>query len=52
MEYADILEHKATDSGQCEVCGEHLDSGRCDCSEQEREEGYQGCTCRGENCYC
>lgn len=40
------------DAGVCPVCEEPLDSGRCECSEEEREAGHQGCTCRGEECTC
>lgn len=51
-EYADTLEAQSADAGNCPACGQHLDSGRCECSEEEQEAGPQGCTCRGEFCYC
>jgi hypothetical protein len=44
MEYADQLERESADSGVCEACGQHIDDG-CECSEQEREDSFQGCEC-------
>lgn len=53
MEYADYLERQSSDSGYCPACGEHID-GRCDCTDEEREAGPQGCTCPTgtEECVC
>lgn len=52
-EYAAVLEREASDSGYCGACGKHID-GRCECTEEEREDGPQGCTCRpgSEECTC
>lgn len=33
------------DSGYCPHCLEHIDSGKCACTEEEQESGYQGCIC-------
>lgn len=52
MEYADTLETTSADAGYCPACLQHLDSGRCTCTEDEQADGYQGCICRGEYCTC
>lgn len=54
MEAADILENESADARNCSCCGHPIDSGRCDCSEQEQEDGPQGCTCppSQEHCTC
>lgn len=43
------------DGGVCENCGEQIDSGRCECTDEQRESPEQrGCTCpiSQDDCTC
>jgi hypothetical protein len=51
MEYSDTLETEATDMGYC-LRGHDIDAGRCDCTDEEREEPTLPCQCREDSCTC
>ncbi len=35
---ADVFGLTTDDAGLCPNCGQHIDSGRCECTEEEQEE--------------